>query len=205
MITRLTNMDNVEITQQQAAMSDMYWKQYIENNLLKKEEFFIEQKLSYTVHYKTSSETVQDILAAYDGIDLVIKEIIMIGSKRYIQQRDYSPSGILEKRSNLLYDENNDLIAKEEIDIVSNLPIYNETIKYYFNRQLDPKNELFECSYNEDGTLDGILYNAYEFQESMGFGIDGIPGESDIETLRGLTGLSEEGMTYYLTADVLPT
>lgn len=204
MITRITNFDNIEITQQQAAMLDKYSKKYEENNTLKKEEFFIDQKLTTTIYYKSPNETVNSILTQFTGQNVVIRTITLINTKEFEQNDVYNNSGELIEKYNYLYDQNKDVICREEIDLNTNLPIYSETVKYYFDRDLDPENELFECCYNEDGDLEHIIYNAYEYQESKWFWEGGEPGESDIETLQGLTGLNATQMNYYLSATLLP-
>jgi hypothetical protein len=191
------------VTQQQASLLDKYWKNYEENNVLKKKEFFIDQQLVTTVYYKSPSESVNEILTQFAGANLQIRTITFIGTKEY-EQNDVYSAGELIERYNYLYDQNKDVICREEINLVTGLPIYEETKKYYFDRSLDPENELFDCRYNEDGVLEHIEYNMYEFQESKWFWEGGVPGESDIETLRGLTGLTQQEMNYYLSAALLP-
>lgn len=204
MITRLTNKEGVEISQQQASMLNLYCIQYEENNQLKKQDFFVNQQLNTVVYYKNENEILSDIISEFSGTRLVIKEFSYVGNKKIEYNNVYNTTGALDEQYNFAYNQNLEVICWEYIDNESGLPIYTKTRKFYFDSDIDPEDELFDCTYNEDGSLDRILYAPHAIQDSMDFWEDGVPGESDIETLRGLTGLSEEEMNYYLTADILP-
>ncbi len=202
MTTKLTNFDHSEITQQQALLLDWYHIVHEINGKVKFEELFLKQQLTRISYYKIAEETNAEIFDQFPGIPVLVIETLFSGSKRIEFNVVYDIERAVAAKFNYVYDENNDLICHEHIEVATDLPVQNETLKYYFDRSMDAEHELFKCIYLEDGNLDFCTYDAYSFQDTRTFWQDGIPGESDMETLAGFTGLTMQEMSYYLKANL---
>lgn len=211
-ITYLNDIGN-PITKQQAENLEIYSMVYSINNNRKKRELYQDGKLVCIFYNKDEGETeenVHSLLMSYGilGISFVIREIQIIGNYRFEISNEYAPTGELEDITHSLYENiSNDFVAEEYIDLNTNLPKYDETIKLYYDRSIDPDNQIFRGIYDDDGNLDYIKfnpYNTYPHLDCIWFGTDGIEGEEDIPTLCLYTGLSREFIEYYLNADILP-
>ena len=204
---KYANPEGSEVSLQQSILLEKYLKIHSINDLIKKEELFDKQQLISIVYFKDQNETdaqvVSDLYEA--GVELIIRERISLTDYLLVKSVVYHENGYITMKFNTLYDsENGEFMGEERIDLETNEPIYDETLKLYFDRNLDPENEVFEGKYKEDGTLDYIKYNHYSDHDAIWFGDDGIPGEEDIPTLCAYAGISMEKMQYYLTATLLP-
>lgn len=202
----IENPKGMEISPQQALLLNEYVKKYLIDGIIKKEEIFRNQILREIVYHKNSNENDQQIISdlQVNNIYVEIKEHILLSPRTLIKTNVYLSDGTLTFKYNSLRDQNDDLICTENIDLSTGEPIYDETIKRYYDRNLDPVDEVFECVFKEDGTLDYIKYNAHSEQDSICFAEDGTPGEEDIPTLCLYAGLTEQEIQYYLTATLLP-
>lgn len=202
----IENSKGMEISPQQALLLNEYVKKYLIDGIIKKEEIFRNQILKEIIYHKNSNENDQQIISELqvNNVYIEIKEHILLPPRKLIKTNVYSSDGTLTFKYNSLRDQNDDLICTENIDLSTGKPIYDETIKRYYDRNLDPVDEVFECVFKEDGTLDYIKYNAHSEQDGICFAEDGTPGEEDIPTLCLYAGLTEQEMHYYLTATLLP-
>jgi hypothetical protein len=206
MTIKYTNEESTEVTLQQSMMLTKYFKIYSIDNLVKKEEFFKHQQLASITYYKDLNETDAQILSNFQSlkVELVITERIQLSAHTLLKSIIYNKEGVVMSKFNTLYDSNGELLCEETIDLDLDEPMYDQTLKTFYNRTVDPENEIFDCKYNEDGKLDYIRYNAYSYQDSIWFAEDGRPGKEDIPTLCEYVGLTMAEMEYYLTATLLP-
>jgi hypothetical protein len=201
---RFENLQHGEITEQQASTLNEYYKVFSINCTVKYYEYFRDCQLTAVTYYKDTTETDEDILGGVPpNVTINIHEVSIIGNKQFKKSTTYDENHIIWEQNNALYDENNDCIGYERIDLTKGLPFYDETVKLYYDRQRYPENEIFEGKYKEDGTLDYIIYDRYSYQDSIWFSLDGNRGE-DISALCGYAGLTEEQLAYYLTAVLVP-
>jgi hypothetical protein len=200
------------ISQQQASNLDEYYIVYSVNDKRKKSELIKNNELYRVYYYLDENESENEALSIlkshYELSFFVIIEIKIIGNYRYEIAKGFINEGELTSKNHALYNNlTNEFIAEEYIDLETNLPIYEETVKMFYNRSFDPENVIFEGFYNEDGSLDYIKFNYYESYphlDCIWFGTDGLEGEEDIPTLCQHTGLNIEFVNYYLNASILP-
>lgn len=185
-----------------------YYKVYNSNGRIKQMEKFYEGKLKGLIYYKDLDESHQQIL---DNIFVPGKFLSIVESETrsggYILEKEFyfSIDGMLSSRSNMLYDINKDLIAAELItDLNTGIPDYNNTEKFFYDRNVNPDEYLFNCRYDEDGRLKELYYNNHhnnsDGQDS--FLLDDSP--EDIQELRELTGISQQLAEYYMSPNVIP-
>lgn len=210
-IMKITFKDSSDklIPEEQISKIDTYFKVYSEDGQVKQKEKFYKGEFKYLMYYKDANETHEQIMSNLfvlgKYISIVEKEAVTGG---YTLERslNYDEKGEPEIRINELFDANYDCIAHEWIsDLISGVPDYHHTVKYFFDRSVNPNYLLFECIYDEeDGKFDRIDYNNYhidyEGHESMCFS----NSPKDTQELRALTGISQQLMDYYLSPRVIP-
>jgi len=104
-----------------------------------------------------------------------------------------------------LFDNNYDCVGTESIDGTEmETPVYERTIKWYYDREINPDRELFTVRFDGDGELIQIYFNNYHHhpdgQESIVFDAS----VEDLLELRNLTGISENLANYYTQVRVTP-
>ncbi|MES2619109.1 MAG: hypothetical protein V4613_14625 [Bacteroidota bacterium] len=206
-ITYKNNLGNM-ISEKQALWLSEYRKVHNVNGVVKQEEEFFKGNFVRLYYYKDQNETHQQIMANFfiSGKLITIIERETVASVYTLEKSfNYNANGNLAGKGNRVFDANNDLIAHEEIwDLNSNVPKYELTKKYYYDRNINPEKYLFECSYKDNGTLGLLYYNNEHFnpdeQDSEVF--DDSP--QDIQTLRDLTGISQDLADYYVSSEVIP-
>lgn len=186
-----------------------YYKVYNVNDQVKQMEKFYEGKLQALIYYKDVNESHQqimnDLFTLGKFISIIEKEAKSGG---YILEKEfhYNGEGVLSSRSNLLYDVNRDLIAEEWItNLATGIPDYDKTKKFFYDRNVNPDEYLFDCRYDEmSGKLAELYYNNHHInsdgQDSILF--DDSP--EDILELRTLTGISQQLAEYYVSPNVIP-
>lgn len=195
------------ITENQINQVNQYSKAYFDNNILIKEERYYEGKLMGLCYYNIN---IDHQVIINDNNNSLYKWISIIetedfnGGYKLKKRFGYSPTGILNGINLELYDNNGELIAFGYSDANGNLE-YDRSKKYYWDRNLSPKDEMFECTYREDtGELFELYWNNYylsnDGQES--FALHNTP--EDIKTLMTLTGMSQQLAEYYMSPEIIP-
>jgi len=198
------NSSKEPIDLEQTELPFEYCEIHTIDHVIKKQFFFEHQRPIHIIYRKDASETDQQILNNLSSLDvsILIVEHLSAGNKRAEKYACSDETGNILYKENYAFDENDENICMEFIDPETDKPEFERTFKFYYNKAIDPENEVFRGFYNEDGTLNYILYDPHSDQDSIGFGIDR-GSEEDIPALCGYTGLTEEEIAYYLTADLL--
>jgi len=202
MTTKFFTGDDNEVSYEHANSLTSYKRVRFLAGKKKMMERISDGKVFSTYYYKSAEETFEEILEQFSGKYVTIIESIKYGDKTFEKNYQYNESGGIERKFNYLMDDADEYLAVEKIDLVSGLPISQETKKHYFEPSIFPDREVFRASYLSDGSLELIEYDYYGFQSKKWFMDDGLPGESDVATLRGITGLTESEMAYFLTSDL---
>ena len=145
-----------EITEAQANILGNYSKEFIEDGSLKKIENYYKYILKSIEYYIKPSENEMEIveeLSQQTSIIVIADPLSSSGNLFIGVTRQYINMQMVLKGRNL-YDEFKNIICMETIDVNTNLPSYEKTVKYYYGT--DPEindTEAFTAEYNADGSL----------------------------------------------------
>lgn len=201
-IKYIDTLDN-EINQQQASILGRYIKRYIESGVIKKDEYYSDGDFILLTHYKTNNETHQEILnIELDGKTMVIREFENFGMYKLEKDFYYDESGVNTALSNVLYDPNNNQVGAEMSN--GGIVAYENTIKEYYDLDVNPEDPIFICSYDNGGTLINIDA-PNEHLDPDGQEREVYLNQPDhIAILMAITGITQELMDYYMSPDVTP-
>ncbi|KIC02050.1 hypothetical protein OA88_10920 [Flavobacterium sp. JRM] len=201
------NINDEKVTIQQLNSLSEYYKVFRENQIIIKKEFYIDNILKHISHYKNTYEMENDIISTYSSLGVFYSIIEKTNLNNCVIEdvKEYS-GAVLTSHSRFLYNQNNNVICEEHIDLITNLPKFKETEKYFYDFEKDDYFPIITASFNEDCSLDMIQYDSYRFdgQDEAIFTENGISGINDITTLKNLLGLSSDEINYYLTATLEP-
>lgn len=164
MTIRYQNINDEDIAIEQLSNLREYHKVFSENQVIVKKEFYIDNTLKHIDHYKNNIESEDHIveLYRYSGIFYSIIEKLDFGNYIIEVHKEYSEMK-LKSHSRYLYNNSNNLICQETIDLLTGLPKFEETEKYFYDFEKDEYFPIITASFNEDGTLDTIQYDSYRF------------------------------------------
>ncbi|WP_337966063.1 hypothetical protein [uncultured Flavobacterium sp.] len=207
MLETYHNINDEKISSQELSSLSEYYKVFSENEIILKKEFYIDHILKHISHYKNAEESENDIITIYSTSNVFYSIIEKINLSNHVLEihKEYSGT-VLTSHSRYLYNNTNDLICIENIDLLTGLPKFKETEKYFYDFEKDDYFPIITASFNEDSSLDIIQYDSYRFdgQDEIIFSEDGVPGISDLPTLKKRLALSTQEMNYYLTAILEP-
>lgn len=144
------NNHGKKISPQQLEVAKEFTKVFIENGVLKKEEFYENKRILYVNYYVSSNEDVTELIDNYSSqTSLTIIDTEFHNSYRIENSKTYETS-ILLFQSRELYDSNNFLICDQDIYIQSGLPKIETTRKFYEN---DDDMVYIDFSYDENGDI----------------------------------------------------
>lgn len=193
------NLGN-EITLQQASTLDMYEKFFkLDSGLVKKKELFMDGEI-YNIHYyrdenETEEEAIQ-ILAPYNT-NYSIYTRQSYGSYTIENANLYLNNQKIAKIKNLV-DQNNETVCFQELDLISGLPILEETAKYLGHYEDERSTHYSTFHYNADGSLFYCEFNYMSDYDTEEFHHD------NIHLIREKFVLTDQMYNYYLTAEFLP-
>ena len=204
------NKDRVLILQQQAVEEAEYYKCFYNNDILIKEVLYLNGVL-YGIHYHNrTNEKHQEILTlhyTHDDLEFcIIDHVFYNNGYRLEQLSSYeNEKGDLVGRTNCLFDGDNELVGHEMFLRENTIPEYQSTKKYYYDKGINPVDHLFEAVYHKsNGAFDYITFNQ---NHTDPFGQDAFAlsnASEDIQRLIEITGMPQELIDYYLTANVVP-
>lgn len=161
-----TNLYGKPINNQQIALTKIYIKIFKQNNRLRKKEYYENNILFNELNYLDFGSSHQDLLAL-NTKSLGILEMEDI-SANYTKLHSFVYyNNILEKKG-IEIQSNKKTIMTQDLDIQTNLPIYNKTYKYYED-QLNGYE--FEFKYYDSGELASVIVSndAINFNEQYKF------------------------------------
>jgi len=192
-------LDN-QITELQAMDLDEYSKEFLSaDGLVKKEEMYVNNKLTRVHYYRDSNETEEDAIAKSKlyGVPFSIRKREAYGDHTIISVNLYSENQLTD-RWKFLADINGFILCTQAINIVSGKPIYEQTNKYLGEYSNDPEPNYCKFIYNAEGEFQYCDYNYVRDYESEIF-------ESDrLHMIKDKFNLAYEMYNYYLTAELLP-
>jgi hypothetical protein len=214
------NFFNEIISETQALKMDEYKKEFQINNIVKKIENRYASGNLYVTYYKDDNENnvIENLSHEYPNTEVFRIRTRQVLDDFSIENEDYIENGILELKSTLLRDNLGRIIAYNQIDINTNLPMHDGSVKYFYsesiyntycvpnledNTILDKNFQVFSASYNESGELTEIFLNSQSTYDKEYF----FPNQSapyDIETCRRICDLTVEQMNYFLNDNLLP-
>jgi hypothetical protein len=114
----------------------------------------------------------------------------------------YDKNGVNTALSNVLYDSDNNQIGAEMFN--NGIIAYEDTIKEYYDLDVNPEDPIFICSYDNGGTLIDIDA-PNEHLDPDGQEREVYLNQPDhIAILMAITGITQELMDYYMSPDVTP-
>jgi hypothetical protein len=145
------------VTDQEAEISDAYYKVFSVDGVIKKKEEYVKNELINVVYYldvgETENQAVSFLASAYQpkyGFDIRHREDYDIYKK--VTRRAYSPSGVFDDYTEiLLYDAQNRCVY-ERIESIDNGILETTVRKYFYNKA----NEEFMFFYDNSGALLGV-------------------------------------------------
>lgn len=202
------NDKGVSISENQLTGLTKFFRITTLNGAIKTKEYFLDGEFFALYYYRLPNENIQEVLQnnIVPGHSLVIVDKV-IYTDGYLLEKNftYNPEMELNSISNTLFDPNGEAIGYEWIDdLVNNIPDYTLTKKYYYNRSVNHDDNLFECSFNNDGSLLEIYYNSYHTEPTGQDSEVFFNTPEDISTLRQLTGISQQLAEYYMVPQVTP-
>ena len=140
------------LTEKQKQFTDSYIKVYKENNRLRKEEYYDENNLTNTFFYIEFGESHQNLLELnLDKISINEIEDINLNFIKYHHYGYYQ--GILKSKGLEVRANNNFILMSQELNILTNLPNYNKTYKFYEDKNNGYE---FEFKYYPSGELASV-------------------------------------------------
>ncbi|MFC4480190.1 hypothetical protein [Flavobacterium chungangensis] len=220
MVIIYKNFLNESISENQALKMNAYKKEFHANNIVKKIETNYASGKLYVTYYKESNENniLENLSKEYPDTNVFRIRTRQNSNNFTIENEDYIEDGILELKNTLLRDNRGRVIAYNQIDIISNQPLHDGSVKYFYSENiynnycvpnledgtiLDKDFQVFSASYNEDGNLTEIEFNFASTYDKEYF-FPNQPAPNDIETCRQICNLTNEQMNYFLTDELLP-
>lgn len=150
---------------------DYYYKVFRIDGVVKKSEFYIHQVLTSIEYYLDEDENELEMVAQLTPLVEHFTKIVVITKRTSLGRftietsREYRKT-ILTSKYRCLFNEFGREICTENIDINTNLPIYEKTKKYFFDGKEYEEyyletydgNPIFEASYHADGSLNFIWF-----------------------------------------------
>lgn len=141
------------LTEQQLQLADSYIKVFKENNRLRKEEYYRNNALSSTLYYIELGESHSDLLAInLVSINIIEIEDIDANYTKYYSYGYYN--GILESKGLDVEKIDGIALLSQELDLLTNLPNYNKTYKFYEDKNNGYE---FEFNYYPTGELASVI------------------------------------------------
>ncbi|MEA9415384.1 hypothetical protein [Flavobacterium sp. PL02] len=161
-----TNLYGKPLTAQQITSSEIYIKIYKENNRLRKKEYYENNILFNELNYLDFGSSHQDLLALHTE-SLGVLEIEDINANYTKVHSFVYYNNILENKG-IEIQSNKKTIMTQDLDIQTNLPIYNKTYKYYEDQSSSYE---FEFKYYYSGELASVIASnhAKNFNEQYKF------------------------------------
>ncbi|MEN2399939.1 hypothetical protein GKZ90_0009135 [Flavobacterium sp. MC2016-06] len=147
-----TNLYGKPLTAHQIASSDIFIKIFKENNRLRKKQYYENNTLFNELNYIELGTSHHDLLA--QNIELLgIIEIEDIDTN-YTKFHCFTYFNKILTSKVVEIELNGRVIMTQELNIETNIPIYNKTYKYYEDQNKDSE---FEFKYYSSGGLASII------------------------------------------------
>ena len=173
----------------------------------KTREIYKNEKLNEYIIFNEEDKNRIEILNYLNlqGIKIAIGQREYIGEFRHEKLCHYNSNKMIETIINLVYDsENNVIVSSFTDDTINEIPYWNGTSKYYYDKTLRPNEPLFECYYDDDGKLIPITIDI----EELGLGDhDGTwiyADEDGINELIRIFKMPKALAEFYVSSEIIP-
>ncbi|EDM33909.1 hypothetical protein PBAL39_05961 [Pedobacter sp. BAL39] len=205
---RFENQFGELISENQALKMGKYYVVQDDGGEVKQiEEFYAGRPILLT-YFNNSGETDEQLINRVfrEGWQLTIVNSEIYAHDYLIRRRThYSIHKTLLAKSHQFLDKYKNIIAYAWIsDLVKGIPDHSMTKKFYYDPEINPNEYMFDCEYNEDGSLLELYYNSLHTNISGQDSEVYLNNPKGIATIRALTGISQGLAEYYMTADVIP-
>lgn len=154
-----TNLYGKTLTAQQIVSSDIFIKIFKKNNRLRKKEYYENNVLFNQLNYIELGSSHQDLLLQNTELIGIIEiEDIDVNYTKFHCFTYFNK--ILENKG-IEIESNGIIIISQDLNIQTNIPIYNKTYKYYEDQN---KGYEFEFKYYSSGELASIIVSNREKQ-----------------------------------------
>ncbi|AYN03388.1 hypothetical protein [Flavobacterium sp. 140616W15] len=147
-----TNLYGKTLTAQQIESSDIFIKIFKEDNRLRKKEFYENNVLFNQLNYIELGSSHQDLLLQNTELIGII-EIEDIDAN-YTKFHCFTYFNKILESKELEIESNGVIIISQDLNIQTNIPIYNKTYKYYENQE---EGYEFEFQYYSSGELASVI------------------------------------------------
>jgi len=164
---RYTNLDNAQITIQQLGYLGDYKKIYLVDDIEKKVEIYVDNKIDEIQYTKADYESLDSVFSQLGTNSVTI--ITIEEFNEYIIKTIYNYiDGINENmQKQLLMD--NKIICNHEFDTSGNIDVRFSAKYMYDDNSFKIGEEIFRFYYYADGTLECICGKGYPFSEHNPF------------------------------------
>lgn len=189
-----------EITAQQVSTLGTYEKLFkLESGLVKKKELFMNGEMYNIEYYKDTDETEESAIQAL----LPYKTNYNIYTRQSYNSYTIENANLYLNDQKMamirnLIDQNNETVCFQELDLISGLPILEETTKYLGHYEDERSTHYSTFHYNADGSLFYCEFNYMSDYDTEEFHQD------NIHLIREKFVLTDQMYNYYLTAEFLP-
>ena len=194
------------ITEEQSINTDTFNKCYFKNDEVQKIERYFERELMGVSVYNTelNHDTIiqNNQIKGYKWIKIIETTEYENNYKLFINY-NYSLNGLFNGQNIHLEDHNSEIVAHGNKDSEGNYD-YDLTRKLFFDRDINPERELFECTYKENGKLWELYWNNLHIDDNGQESFVLLNNQEDIKKLIELTGISKELAEYYMSSEIIP-
>lgn len=196
------------ITNQQLQNVEAYYKSFEESGVVFKEEFYSRGELMGLIVYNHNFDEHQTIINSNLSTGykwFAITEFLDYSSGFKLEKNFfYNTDGVFEGNNLALFNPQGKLIAHGSKDENGNYDYYR-TRKFYFDSSINNSDEeLFECTYKDNGELWELYWNNNHIND---LGQDSIvlwDTPEDRQILIDLSGMSNELVDYYMSSEIEP-
>lgn len=205
-IIKYKNSQNNFISAQDAFELGNYCKVFSENDMVIKEEYFFEGQLM-GAHLYNISETHQTIIKdqqsfGYKWINIV-ETILYKNNYKLFTRKNYEIDGTFTGTNLHLENALGQTVAYGYKNSNGDYE-YDGIRKYYYDSKINPEDELFECTFKDNGDLWELYWNNFHIDDDGQESFVLLNNASDFQRLRDLTGMSEELARYYMNSEIKP-
>lgn len=152
---KYTNLYGENLTTQQVGLNNIFVKVFKDSNRLRKKEYYENNILFNELNYIELGASHEELLSQNtDSIGIIEIEDL---NNNYTKLHCYTYSNNILESKGIEIELNGRTIMSQDLDIQTNIPLYNKTYKYYENIK---KGYEFKFQYYTSGELARIIVSS---------------------------------------------
>lgn len=186
---------------------EAYSKIYLENEDIVKREYYLDKELKKQEYFTTELEDRDTLIQKYNSSGIITH----IGERAYIEQFIHEKLFIFDEAGqmvdivNFVYDsERNLIVSSHTLDFEEEIPVWDDTRKYYVDENIRPGDDLFDCHFQESGELIPIMLDIEELDLGEHDGIWVYNNEEGILDLMKYFSMSRSLAEFYVSTEIFP-